>query len=400
MLPMKHCGLRKSNLRAIAECSDDAIFVTGVNGVIRMVNTEAVQMFGFAESELVGSSITKLVGAEHGGHCTNVTSVGEKRALALTKGQKTFPILLTVRECKTAKDDFLVVRTRDITTENAVQEALEAQTKTLDGFFLSSMSMLIITSTGIITRVNDATITYFGYSREELVGHNVKMLMPLPYSAEHDSYIHQYLRTKVPRIIGSGREVKCKRKNGTVFPALLAVSEVCFGTERRFTGVLIDLTEQKASEKAKSSFLANMSHEIRTPLNGIFGMLSLLRDSQLDSGQRNFVDTCIRSGESLLNVLNDILIFSKADADAVVLEHVPFQLNQIVEDVLHVVSGNVTSLQDVDLSCFIKPKVPVFLIGDPSRLRQILLNLFEQCRKIHTVGRYFFGSVFRFCQST
>jgi two-component system, sensor histidine kinase and response regulator len=151
-----------------------------------------------------------------------------------------------------------------------------------------------------------------------------------------------------------------------------------------------DITEQKRrlaeADRGKSLFLANMSHEIRTPMNGIFGMLSLLKDATLDKTARTYVDTCMRSAESLLAVLNDILLFSKANAGAIELEQIPFNLNNTVEDVLHIVSSNVTPQHDVDVTHFVKPDVPMFLIGDESRLRQVLLNLLSNAVKFTKYG--------------
>lgn len=108
---------------------------------------------------------------------------------------------------------------------------------------------------------------------------------------------------------------------------------------------------------------------------------SLLKDTVLDKSGRSYVDICIRSAESLLAVLNDILLFSKASAGAIELERIPFNLNSTVEDVLHVVSSNVLPTQDVDVTFFMKPDVPMLLVGDESRLRQVLLNLLSNAGK-------------------
>jgi two-component system sensor histidine kinase/response regulator len=115
-------------------------------------------------------------------------------------------------------------------------------------------------------------------------------------------------------------------------------------------------------------------------------MLALLRETNLEVNQSNYVDTCMRSGESLLNVLNDILLFSKAEANAIVLEAIPFHLNDVVEDVMHVIAGVIKGNPDVDLCSFVRPEVPMCLIGDPSRLRQILLNLMGNAAKFTTMG--------------
>ena len=248
-------------------------------------------------------------------------------------------------------------------------------------------AILGIDPKGTIVLANPMTLKMFGYSLEELIGQNVTMLMPDGvHKEQHHQYLSRYLNTGDARVIGVGRELEARRKDGSIYPMHLTLSEAKSGKVHMFYGFIRDITKEKEAEKAKASFLANMSHEIRTPLNGIFGMLTLLSDTELDLNQSNFLDTCMRSGESLLNVLNDILLFSKAEADAILLEEIPFQLNDVMEDVLHVISGSVTASQDVDLSLFIKPGVPVFLLGDPSRLRQILLNLLGNAVKFTMLG--------------
>ncbi len=133
-------------------------------------------------------------------------------------------------------------------------------------------------------------------------------------------------------------------------------------------------------------FLANMSHEIRTPMNGIFGMLALLNDRVGDETGKGYIDTCQRSAESLLTLLNDILLLSRIDNSAIELERVPFNLSNVIEEVLYVIAASITSLQDIDLTYFVKLDVPLELFGDPSRLRQILLNLLSNAVKFTKYG--------------
>jgi len=138
--------------------------------------------------------------------------------------------------------------------------------------------------------------------------------------------------------------------------------------------------------KVKSTFIANMSHEIRTPMNGIFGMLSLLEDTELDMSQKDYVRTCLNSAEGLMSILDDILLFSKAEADSIELESISFNLNNLVEDVLSIMSSNISVDKDLDLVSLIKTDVPLNLKGDPGRLRQILLNLINNAIKFTQLG--------------
>ena len=108
--------------------------------------------------------------------------------------------------------------------------------------------IITIDENGIVESINPAAAKLFGYSENEVVGNNIKMLMPSPYKAEHDGYIHRYLKTNKPHIIGIGREVRGKCKDGKIFPIRLAVSEVLLGNKRIFTGIIHDLSDVKEAE--------------------------------------------------------------------------------------------------------------------------------------------------------
>ena len=287
--------------------------------------------------------------------------------------------------------------------KSALSEAQREHVKTRTIMDSVVDAIIVIDQQGIITETNQAVSNVLGYQPNELIGQNVNMIVPAPHHQPHDSYIQRYLTDRQPHVIGQTRQLEARKKDGSIIPIDLAVSEVrTRHGSSTFTGVIRDVTERKRSEeevksardqalesaRLKSEFLANMSHEIRTPMNGVIGMTGLLLDTPLSHEQRELTLTVKKSADSLLGIINDILDFSKIEAGKIELFYESVELVPMLDSVMDMVAPAAQSKQ-LNLGYYIDPKLPAEITTDLTRLRQILMNLLSNAIKFTEQGEVY-----------
>ncbi len=261
----------------------------------------------------------------------------------------------------------------------------------------SPASIVITDRQGTVEYVNPGFLSRTGYTLEEALGKNPRILKSGIHSREFYEQMWQALnRGEVWR-----GEICNRKKNGDLYweDATIAPILDAQGTITDFVAVKVDISERKQAaealkaakeqaeeaSRAKSRFLASMSHELRTPLNGVIGMTELLSNTALDDRQRRFVEACQSSGKSLLALINDILDFSKIEAGKLELDEHDFDLDQFVEETVETLAFQARQKR-VQLFSHVAPQACLRVYGDSGRLRQLLVNLIGNAIKFTEIG--------------
>ena len=263
--------------------------------------------------------------------------------------------------------------------------------------------VITIDCTGRIEAFNSSAEILFGYQSDEAIGENVTLLMGGEHAAHHGTYLESYLNTGDAQIMGVGREVMGKRKDGSSFPMWLGIGEMWVAGERKFVGTVQDITERKAAEmgmihakeeaetanQAKSEFLSSMSHELRTPMNAVLGFAQLLdvdREHPLPEHQKSYVDEILRSGRHMVELIDRVLDLESIERGKVKLNMVNCPVTPIIEQSLSLISAEAQA-SGITISCQPADNDVPNVMVDQLRLRQSILNLVSNAIKYnHELG--------------
>ncbi|HUA54211.1 MAG TPA: PAS domain S-box protein [Candidatus Sulfotelmatobacter sp.] len=249
-------------LSVVVDTAVDGIIIIDGAGVVQVFNPACEALFGYRAAEVIGQNIKMLMPqpyhGEHDDYLANYRKTGVRKIIGigrevvgLRKNGTTFPMELSVGEGMRGEAPMFVGIIRDITDRKRAETSAREREARLNAVIDTAVDgIIIIDGTATVQVFNRACEALFGYRAAEVIGQNVKMLMPDPYHAEHDAYVANYRKTGVRKIIGIGREVVGLRKNGTTFPMELSVGEVVSGDAPVFVGIIRDITERKRAEAA------------------------------------------------------------------------------------------------------------------------------------------------------
>jgi PAS domain S-box-containing protein len=413
---------------AIFNSANFSSIATDAKGVIQIFNVGAERMLGYTAAEVMNKitpadisdpqeviARAKALSAELG---TPITPGFEALVFKASRGIEDIYELTYIRKDGSRFGAVVsVTALRDaqgaiigyllIGTDNTARQQVEAEKKKLDQrlrdqqFYTRSLiesnidAIMTTDPSGIITDANKQMEALTGRTRDELIGAPFKCFFTDPERAEaaiklvlNEKKVTDYELTAV----ASDGKKTVVSYNATTF----------YDRERTLQGVFAaarDVTERKRVEaelkqakavaesasRTKSDFLASMSHEIRTPMNAIMGISDLLAKTPLSPEQDKYVQIFRRAGDNLLNLINDILDLSKVEASQLELERTGFSLNDLLEKVTEMVAVRAHE-KGLALVCEIAPNAPTTLVGDPTRLRQVLLNLIGNAIKFTEFG--------------
>ena len=395
-------ALRESEerYRRIVETANEAIWTLDQDNKLNFVNKRAAKLLGYSPEEMLGKDYTYFIKEE--------SQFEASQRLETLHDRIAQQYQLKIKH-KLERDLWVIVSATplldkgkyigslammtDITANKQYQAALEQERQQL---------RQIITHAPVAIAMLDMEMRYlahsnkwsvdYGFGGESLIGKcHQEILQDLP-----EEWLSIYQQALQGEVISNPEELWC-RADGTKIYLRWAIHpwykpDNSIGGIVMVTDIINELVNARetALEAAqlKSKFLATMSHEIRTPMNGVLGMTELLLKTELSSQQLNFLQTLRSSGQNLLAIINDILDFSKLEAGEMRLNEQVFDLRKTLEDLLDLFAPQ-TDAKGLELAYLVEPKIPQQLIGDASRLRQILINLIGNGIKFTEAGSVF-----------
>jgi PAS domain S-box-containing protein len=387
--------LKEARLRAVVETAVDGVILIDDHGQILMFNPACERLFGYSSDEVQGKNVKILMPSpyhdEHDDYLQNYRQTGEQKIIGIgrevvgrRKDGGTFPMDLSVGESREEGETIFVGVIHDLSERKQVEQALRESAEQLKAVVETAVDgVILIDAHGRILVFNPACERLFGYSAKEVMGENVKVLMPPPYYHEHDSYLENYRTTGQRKIIGIGREVVGKRRDGSTFPMDLSVGETQKDGAAIFVGVIHDLSERKRAEEqltqaqkmeSVGQLSGGIAHDFNNLLTVIIGNAEALTErlkARPDLSQ--MADSILAAGLRGADLTSHLLAFSRRQ----VLTPARIDCSRLILGMERMIRR--TLREDVVIQTRINPELHA-AFADATQLQTAVLNLVINAR--------------------